>query len=276
MPEPGTVAKTVVEVGSLAWENRSKIGKALAALRKWLWGSPKILVIGPGGTGKTTLSRILSGEFDWLTDSPWKYDESYAVDRIRIKGRSTEAFVAPGQKLRRGTTWAKLRTDLAAGKFRGVILVSSFGYHSITGGATLAAVKPGRKKDAAIAQLLAENRAEEVDVLRELSEALKLVPDAIWLLSLVTKEDLWTGDEATVRAHYASGEYAEAIRRLEEVRGVSRFRHELAFASLVIGNRVAGRDERLAKNTEGYDHQAQVTSVRRVFDLLDGLRKWEK
>ena len=50
----------------------------------------------------------------------------------------------------------------------------------------------------------------------------------------------------------------------------------MAFASLVIGNWTTGGGERLKKNTEGYDHEMQVTSVRRLFDLLDGLRQWEK
>ncbi len=276
MPEPVSLAKTVIEAGGLAWENRGRIGKALGVVRRWFRRDSSILIIGPGGTGKTTLSRILSGEFDWLTDTPWKYEESYSAERIRIRKRNVEAIIAPGQKLRRGTTWTKLKADLAAGKFRGVILVSAFGYHSITGHASLAAVKPGKKKELALAEFLTECRADELVVLRDLGEAMKLSPKKLWLLSLVTKQDLWLADEPAVQSHYSSGEYAAVVRQLASERGDQLFWHELTFASLVISNWVAGRGERLGKNVEGYDHQAQVTSVRRVFDLLDGLRKWEK
>ena len=140
---------------------------------------------------------------------------------------------------------------------------------------SLATLKPGKKKDAAVQELLVEGRADELAILRDLGTVMKLSPKKLWLLSLVTKQDLWTADKAEVRAHYSAGEYADAIRDLEAARGDS-FRHEIAFASLVISTWVTGSGERLKKNVEGYDHEAQVTSVRRVFDALDGLRQWEK
>ncbi len=97
MPDPVTVTKVALEAGGLAWENRGRLAKALAVVRRWFRRDSHILIIGPDGTGKTTLSRILSGEFDWLADTPWKYEESYTLDRIRIPKRNAEAVIAPGE-----------------------------------------------------------------------------------------------------------------------------------------------------------------------------------
>ena len=192
MPDPLSTAKTAIEVGGLAWENRGKLTKALAVLRRWFRQNSRILIIGPGGTGKTTLSHILSGDFDWLADTPWKYEEGYTVDRVRIP----KAIIAPGQKLRRKPTWAALKSDLAAGKFRGVILVSAFGYHSLGGKVALSVLKPGKKREAAIHELLAEGRADELAVRRDLCAVMKRSPKKPWLISLVT-DVLPTGMAAT-------------------------------------------------------------------------------
>lgn len=54
-----------------------------------------------------------------------------------------------------------------------------------------------------------------------------------------------------------------------------RFRHEFAFASLVISNFVTGREERLKPNAQGYDHRRFVESLRRLFETVASLKDWE-
>ena len=92
-----------------------------------------ILVIGAGGTGKTTFSRLLEGHLDWLDDPPGEYVESMGVDRLLLTDDSgLEVVVAPGQAHRRESTWPELLADLTKGIYRGVVLVNAFGYHTFS------------------------------------------------------------------------------------------------------------------------------------------------
>src|SRR5438105_3729218 len=117
--------KDALDASKWLWENRAGIKAALAKLRRWLRRS-KILVIGPGGTGKSTLARMLAGNFDWLLDSPWRYDEDIAIKRFKLKEDSAaEIVVVPGQEHRRQTTWSGVGQELAKGAYHGVLLVSA-------------------------------------------------------------------------------------------------------------------------------------------------------
>ena len=132
MPDP----VTSWQVFTWTWENKREIKRLLTELYGW-WGKGRkdkrgILVIGPGGSGKTTLGLLLSGKYDWLTDSPWTYTESRKLERYTLKDdKRVEVVVPPGQKHRREVYWTDLQTDIAAGKFRGVVLLTAYGYHTL-------------------------------------------------------------------------------------------------------------------------------------------------
>lgn len=181
----------------------------------------------------------------------------------------------PGQQHRRRTSWAGVGQDVAKGAYHSVILVSAYGYHTL-GESSYKLHKlyeADRDKDAFLRKYLEAGRQDEIECLKQLVPFLKECPRKLWLLSLVTKQDLWRPAENVVEKWYREGEYGNLVAEVASHKGVT-FHHEFHAASLVIGNFVTRKNETLAKNSEGYDQQAQVESVRRLLEILDGLRKW--
>ncbi len=267
-----------------AWKNYDSIKVRVQEVRDWFrGGAPKqnpergILIIGPGGAGKTTLARIISGDFDWLTSDPWEYGESYGVEQYEMADDpGVSVVVPPGQVQRRGGTWAEHEQAIASGKYRGVILVGAFGFESLPQGI-------GYKDhplfsgdvDTFRKNYLAHCREGELSVLQRIGPALKMSPKPIWLLCAVTKEDLWYARRKEFIAQYNQREYANAVESIRIARGDARFRYELLTLALVISNLKTKQGETLWKNSEGYDQRQQVEGVRRLFEVLKSLLEWE-
>lgn len=270
------------EVFKWTWENRREIRKLLTGVYDWFRGKGRndkrgILVIGPGGSGKTTLALILSGEFDWLTSAPWTYTESRGLESHTLKDdKRVEVVVPPGQKHRREAYWTNILADLAAGKYRGVILLTAYGYHTLSATTSYKTHPLYTKGKAAFMDAyLQECREDEIRILQRLVPQIQVCARPVWLLTLVTKQDLWCRELTTVEQHYRSGEYGDEIAKLSASKDGRSFRHELVLASLVIGNFETSVGERLQANTKGYDQQAQVESIHRLIETVAALKTWE-
>ena len=204
------------KVATWAWDKRSQILGLLAELRDWFRGGkkdakaekPGILILGAGGTGKSTLGRILSGDFDLLLDPPGEYKESISTEEYELQGEpKAEILVLPGQSHRRDATWPELLADLTAGKFRGIILINAYGYHTI--GEARYQDTPifkekakGKGKAGFLAAYIEDRCAEELAILRRVADAIRPVAGRVWMLSLITKQDLWWPQRAKVEQHY--------------------------------------------------------------------------
>jgi len=266
------------------WRNKDWVLDRVKEIREWLVSSrnppdqpgSSLLIIGPGGVGKSTAARILSGNYDPLLDMPGEYDESLKIEHYSLKDDPAVGLVVPpGQKHRRDPTWNDIESSLSAGEYHGIILVCSYGYHSLG----LISYKHHHlyagDDQAFLRSYLDASRAEEVNVLQRLSPHIKASDRKCWLVTLVTKQDLWWNDNQQVERHYREGPYADQIGEIADHKGRSNFRHELILGSLVIRNFVTGVGERLAETVAGYDQQYRVSSVRRLWESLDALRQWE-
>lgn len=270
------------------WENRRWVLDRFKNLTDWFWKKPsvdstqalpvdprRILMIGSGGVGKTTFARMLAGERDWLVAAGLPYDESIGVESYDVDGATMEIVVAPGQRHRRDTIWPELERDLAAGLFRGIVLVVSYGYHNI-GLTSYKRLPSYRGDDAAfLVEYLKDRRKDELAVLERLIPTLKTSTQPLWMLVIVTKQDLWQSVQHDVEKHYNSGRFSNGIEEIRQALGNRNFRYEQVLASLTISNFVTGEKELLQTNTAGYDSSRQIESLHRLFETLDALKMWE-
>ncbi len=237
-----------------------------------------ILIIGPGGTGKTTLAKLLSGQLNaWVFGDAWKYEESYGEESFQLLGEpSVEIVVPAGQESRRAASWADVRADIMSGRYSGVIVVAAFGCHTLSGLGYKSHPLYAGNKERCLEAFRTAKLEDERKVLDYLRPALEDAPGKLWLLTVAVKQDLWWDRRPEAEATYLSGAWADALCEVGGKRGGKAFRHETAFVSLVPANLEDPEGEVLFRTAAGYDMSKQADSVNALLGKLGALKDWEE
>jgi hypothetical protein len=231
----------------------------------------KIAIFGAGGTGKSTLGKVLSGEFD-LNSLLQPYQESISTEQYKLDSNVVgTVIVAPGQ-IRREYTWEDLFKTMAGGKFNLIIHTVSWGYHSFgeIGYAQHKLYQNGMTSNQFMDVYAEECRIRELDVLNKISPYLSIADrQKTVLITLVTKQDLWWNDQSQLQDYYQNGKYDKSIQDIKYKKGSSNFVHEYQFASLVIENLFSGANELLVTTTGGYDQRLQAENFKKLIKTIE-------
>ncbi len=200
IPEAVFVAKTGKEVYQLA-KKQGLLDRLVWALRK----KHRILVLGATGTGKTNLITSLTEwipqVIDWMNRT--EFEEHH---RLKIAGNPFVFIDTPGQALHKPARVDAIRQAMA-GRVEGIIDVVCYGYHEGRGKRSEAVTQDDRANP----DYLEARRTTEIQGLNEWTPLLGGDRTAPWLLTVVTKADLWWDRHTDVLKYYESGEYVDAL-----------------------------------------------------------------
>jgi GTPase SAR1 family protein len=260
------VASTGLSIYELVNKSRPSLQRIVKRLRG---GEVKIVVFGAGGTGKTTLGKMLSGESDpsILAD----YKESRTTEKFNFKQQSGIIIIPPGQG-RRDDEWFDSFRQVSDGKFRIIINVVSYGYHSLREISYISdkLYQQGMTVEEFVEIYTEKCRQKEINQLKEISTPIKMskaVPTL--MLTLVSKQDIWWQDRDVVTEYYSGSEYDGTIQEILSTRGTANFSHKYVSASLIINGFTSGIGESLKSIATDYSQPLQFTNLVDVFKIID-------
>ncbi len=192
-------AKTAVDIYKLAKE-LGWIDKL-----KTFWKKKKrIIVLGSTGAGKTQFIDSMQQLIPQLILNTQR--TAFPLDRVlSLAGELFEITDTPGQSSHRSRRMDAIRDAMKDAD--GVINVVSYGYHEWDVSADEAITKQGTAK----LQFLKDHREIETTAAAEWADLLSSGLKNPWLITLVSKADLWWDQRDDVKRHYESGSYHKGL-----------------------------------------------------------------
>jgi hypothetical protein len=260
-------AHASVAASFAAFEKREEI--SAVAGRLWdrlLNGTQLVVVLGAGGVGKTTLGKFIQDPTKKVLPLP--YNESFGLEKVNIPGRaSAQILAAPGQERRFEENWENIDKHLHKYKRVGLVNIVANGYHSTT-----LSMKDIRKDiettNQTKSRFFHDCREKELALLRDIELKLKKLNKPLWMITLVTKQDLWWADKENVKNHYESGAYGEIIKRITNQHDASGFKHEFLSISFHSQNLSVADGEAIVETSKGYDDAIKYAHQYRFVELL--------
>lgn len=207
MVDPATTTLLSIEAAARLYrlaENENFARRVLNFLK----GSEKIVVLGSTGSGKTNLLDSLAAAAALIEAIPSTTRTQTPEPRsVIVNERPFVIIDTPGQVAHAPQRQVVYREALAKPPVR-IINVVSYGYHEYATGSAEALDEDGLPRD----DWLERHRENELTALREWLPLLGTREMAQWVLTAVTKADLWWNERDTVFDHYENGAYATALK----------------------------------------------------------------
>lgn len=204
---------SVISTAASAWRAAEAL-KLQERLADFFRARETIVVLGLSGTGKTNLlSFLASGAV--ISPPIDSDDRSENVERhkVRINKRPFFVFDTPGQTAysadRRELLRERVSSDTSGVR---IINVVSYGYHEYGAGRAEAFTRSGRVSEV----FLKKHRQSEIDAVNEWVQLVGDRSSVKWILTVVTKADLWWSDKDLVLEHYSSGPYHDLIKHYDQ------------------------------------------------------------
>jgi hypothetical protein len=263
--------------------------------KKLMHGDLTVLVLGAGGTGKTTLVQVLTSEAPLLVEEA--YQSSASVEYISLEGELPVTFVvATGQDsrrlldLRKDASWEEIFNvfqeagALGFGSKNRVLILNvvSYGYHSFSGKLEDTEVYDRKKsKNEMMIDWLDKSRSKEMQRLEKLEKGLENLKRSALMITVISKQDLWR-NETGVETYYSDpdSEYVKILKRIARSFEDSdnTFIHFFAKAPVKHQNLYVGEDadNRLEfKTAEGFSFSDYVVGLESLINTIDNVVRTE-
>lgn len=196
IPEATAAIKLIHLAHKQGW-----LDKLVTAFRK----KHRIIVLGTTGVGKTnfleSLTEIVPKAIDVMNRT-----EFSKKNHIKILKHPFIFIDTPGQEMHKSRRLAAIR-EAMSNRISGVINVVSYGYHE-----SRAIKKPTFGSDGTVqGDFLTVQRQNEIEAVHEWTPLLGDPNVAKWLITVVTKADLWWNQRDEVMTYYQTGPYHTAL-----------------------------------------------------------------
>jgi energy-coupling factor transporter ATP-binding protein EcfA2 len=196
-----TAITTAVEIYKIAEKEGllRRIGNFLSGHKR-----KNVLVLGASGVGKTQFTESLIGLVQEIrreqrTQKPVK-------SNISVDKKPYEFTDTPGQIFHAFERKPEILKAIQ-GKIDGIINVVAYGYHEGDRGVEEALDERHKVR----ASFLQDMRQQEIDLLSEWTDNVGAAEAGKWLITLITKADLWWDQRDKVYAYYRTGPYRDAL-----------------------------------------------------------------